>query len=119
MQRPGREQPNRAELTSNSLTAASPMRDRHPLAWLRPTKQPKPCHIWALTMSRPFAGTPVTWDFAVSRQRPKKTAIQQLNGQRNKNKSQTPISGVFATTPDLGLSRGFWEDTTILKGGTP
>lgn len=29
------------------------------------------------------------------------------------------ICGVLATTPDLGLSKGFGEDTTIRTGGTP
>ena len=29
------------------------------------------------------------------------------------------LEGQFATTPDLGLSRGVGEVTTILKGGTP
>ena len=34
-------------------------------------------------------------------------------------KRQRVLCGVFATTPDLGISRGFGEDTTIPKGGTP
>ena len=34
-------------------------------------------------------------------------------------KSQGPLSGQLATTPDLRLSRGFREDSTILGGGTP
>ena len=30
-----------------------------------------------------------------------------------------PLGGLFATTPDLHFNRGFGEDTTILKRGTP
>ena len=30
-----------------------------------------------------------------------------------------PIKGPLATTPDLGISGGSGEDTTILRGGRP
>ena len=47
------------------------------------------------------------------------TVARPDHARRTRNLPHRRVGGLFATSPDLRLRRGFGEDTTILRGGTP